>query len=401
MVSSQINPIRSLPAKTVKQLSRRDFLKLATFSAGGLSLTWLNFSGSRIPVFAKESHGFVSDYLELPNFPVAEELGRVAVGMVELKLRPDPNSQTLGSLYEDAVVPWIREASSLQPVPIFNNQRWVETPDGYIYGPYLQPVLNKPNELVKELPPSSIGPGMWAEVTVPYAEASLDKDEPSSHSWVKAKMEQGLPLRVYYSQVFWIDQMKTLDNGRVVYRINPNYYGGVDMLWVDGTAFRPVTQDDLTPISPDVEEKRIEVDVTHQTLSCFEKDTEVYFCRVSTGAKFDMYGNPVDKWSTPVGQHRITRKYISLQMSGGTTGAGYDLPGIAWTSVFATGGVAIHSTFWHNNYGDPVSHGCVNCTPEDAQWIFRWTTPEVFYDPGMLDVTVSGQASTGVKVVES
>ena len=87
-------------------------------------------------------------------------------------------------------------------------------------------------------------------------------------------------------------------------------------------------------------------------------------------------------------------------MSGGTTGAGYDLPGIAWTSIFSTGGVAIHSTFWHNNYGDPVSHGCVNCTPEDAKWIFRWIMPEVVYDPGMLDVTVSGQPSTSVEVVE-
>jgi lipoprotein-anchoring transpeptidase ErfK/SrfK len=114
-----------------------------------------------------------------------------------------------------------------------------------------------------------------------------------------------------------------------------------------------------------------------------------------------MYGNPVDKWATPVGNHIVTRKYISLQMSGGATGAGYDLPGIAWTSIFATGGVAIHSTFWHNNYGDPVSHGCVNCAPEDAKWIFRWDAPEVFYDPGMLDVTVSGDKSTSVKVVEA
>jgi len=87
-------------------------------------------------------------------------------------------------------------------------------------------------------------------------------------------------------------------------------------------------------------------------------------------------------------------------MSGGTPGAGYDLPGIAWTSIFATGGVAIHSTFWHYNYGTPVSHGCVNCTPDDAKWIFRWNSPEVVYDPGMVDVTVTGQVSTDIQVVE-
>jgi lipoprotein-anchoring transpeptidase ErfK/SrfK len=111
-----------------------------------------------------------------------------------------------------------------------------------------------------------------------------------------------------------------------------------------------------------------------------------------------MYGNVVDKWSTPVGEHRATRKFISLQMAGGTTGAGYDLPGIGWVTIFATGGVAIHSTFWHNNYGDPMSHGCVNANPQDAHWLFRWTQPQVSSDPGMLDVTVSGQNSTKILV---
>jgi lipoprotein-anchoring transpeptidase ErfK/SrfK len=357
-------------------------LKLAALGLGCLS-----FNGLHIPHL-------------LPEFPNAERLGRVAVGSVELKIRPDPESQTLGVLYEDAVVPWLREVSGEKYAYIFNNQRWVETPDGFIYGPYLQPVFNRPNQPVKDLPPSSRGPGMWVEVTVPYADAILDKQEPSSNSWVKAKLEQGLPLRVYYGQNFWVDQIRISNSGDALYRLNPNFYGGVDMLWVAAEAFRPVTNEDLKPISPDATEKRVVIDLAHQLLSCYEGSREVYFCRVSTGAKFDMYGNPVDKWATPVGIHRVSRKYISLQMSGGTTGAGYDLPGISWTSIFATGGVAIHSTFWHHNYGDPVSHGCVNCLPEDAQWVFRWTAPEVVYDPGMVDVSVSGEASTTVEVRE-
>jgi lipoprotein-anchoring transpeptidase ErfK/SrfK len=338
-------------------------------------------------------------WLELPDFPEAGRLGRVTVGSVELKARPDPDSQTLGTLYEDAVLPWVREVSGARPAFIFNNQRWVETPQGYIYGPYLQPVYDRRNQPVRDLPASSRGAGMWAEVTVPYADAALVR-APSSNSWVEAKLDQGLPLRVYYSQNFWIDEIRRDEQGRTLYRVNPNYYGGVDMLWVEAEAFRPITSDELTPINPEATSKRIEVDVTHQTLSCFEGNAEVYFCRVSTGAKFDMFGNVVDKWSTPVGVHHVTRKYISLQMSGGTTGAGYDLPGIGWTSIFATGGVAIHSTFWHNNFGDPVSHGCVNATPEDAKWIFRWTMPNVVYDPGMVDVTLSGDESTLVEVYE-
>lgn len=364
------------------QLSRRDVLKLTGLGVGAFLARPL-------------------DYLfQLPQFPQAERLGRVTVGRVDIKARPDPESQTVGVLYEDAVLPWVREVTGVRPAYIFNNQRWVETPQGFIYGPYLQPVYNRPNTPVDDLPASSLGNGMWAEVTVPFAEAALVRGA-SSNSWVEARQDEGLPLRVYFSQVFWVDEMMTSSQGQLLYRINPNYYGGVDMLWVAAEAFRPITKDELEPISPEVSEKRVVVDVSHQTMSCYEGNREVFFCRVSTGAKYDMYGNLVDKWATPVGSHIITRKYISLQMSGGTTGAGYDLPGIGWTSIFATGGVAIHSTFWHHNYGDPVSHGCVNALPEDAKWVFRWASPQVSYDPGMLDVTVSGDESTQVKVVEA
>ncbi len=185
------------------------------------------------------AYQFIGSKPKWIDFPQAERLGRVAVGMVELKLKCDPESQTVGVLYEDAVVPWLHETAGVNPAYIFNNQRWVETPDGFIYSPYLQPVQNLPNNPVEDLPPSSHGPGMWVEVTVPYAEAQLDKDKPSSNSWVEAKLDQGIPIRVYYSQTFWVDQIKTLDTGQKLYRINPNYYGGVDLLWAAARVFSP------------------------------------------------------------------------------------------------------------------------------------------------------------------
>jgi len=333
----------------------------------------------------------------LAEFPQSDLLGRVTKGMLEVKARPNLDSQNVGVLYEDAVVPWLHEVTGERPAYVFNNQRWVETPDGYIYAPLLQPVRNIPNQPIQSLPESSIGPGVWAEITVPYVDVILDKD-PSSGSWVEARIEEGLPVRFYYKQVFWVDRIRTGDDGSVYYRTNPNYYGGLDMLWAAAEAFRLLTVEEMAPISPDIEDKRIRVDVPHQTLSCFEGEREVYFCRVSTGALYDYQGNRVDNWETPSGKHSITRKYVSLQMSGGVTGAGYDLPGIGWSTIFATGGVAIHATFWHNNYGDTMSHGCVNVTPEDAKWIFRWSQPAVPYDPGMVDTTVTGEISTGVTV---
>jgi len=360
-------------------LSRRNFLKLTGFGLSSLAFRPLLQSSP------------------LPSFPDYDRLGRVCVGKVDLKTRPDESSATVGVLYEDAVVPWLKEV--VGPKPYYINQRWVETPDGYIYASNLQPVRNVPNQPVQELNHTDIGTGTWMEVTVPYADVVL-QNEPSSNSWVKAKMDQGLPVRLYYQQVFWVDRIRKDDDGQLFYRVNPNYYGGVDMLWVRAEAMRPILPEEIQPINPLVEEKRIVVDVISQSLSCFERDTEVFYCRVSTGAKFDAYGNKVEKWSTPVGKHRISRKYITLQMSGGTTGAGYDLPGIGWTSIFVTGGVAIHSTFWHYDYGVPRSHGCVNAKPEDAKWIFLWTQPVVSYNSGLADISITGETSTPVEVVE-
>lgn len=365
---------------TIPSISRRSFLQLA---AMGLSSLYLN------PLL--RSLGKI-------DFPNHERLGRVCVGKVDVKARADENSEKVGVLYEDAVVPWLSEV--VGPKPDYYTQRWVETPDGYIYSPNVQPVRNIPNQPLDDLPTLISGGGMWAEVTVPYADTTL-VNSPSSNSWVKARMDQGLPVRVYYGQVFFVDQIQVDPQNQVFYRVNPNFYGGVDMLWVPAEAMRPITAEEITPINPDFENKHIVIDLTRQSLSCYEGNTEVFFCRVSTGAKYDASGNLVDKWSTPVGKHKVSRKFITLQMSGGTTGASYDLPGIGWTSIFVTGGVAIHATIWHNDFGVPRSHGCVNCLPEDAKWIFRWIQPAIGYDPGMVDVTLTGDSSTQVEVIES
>ena len=367
----------------VNGLSRRNFIKLLGIGFAGLQLNPKTSSNN------------------LVEFPAFERLGRVCIiGMVNIKSQPYEDSQTVGVLYEDAVVPWLREVVAKQPNYNFFTQKWVETTDGYIYAANLQPVKNIPNEAIDALASTSIGDGMWAEVTVPYADVSL-VNGPSSNSWVRARIDQGLPLRVYYGQVYFIDQIKTDELGNINYRANPNYYGGVDMFWVPAEAMHSILPEEIAPIHPDIENKKIIVDLNKQTLSCYEDDTEVYYCRVSTGAKYDMYGNAVEKWATPLGSYLISRKYISLQMSGGTTGAPYDLPGIGWVSIFATGGVAIHATVWHNDFGTPKSHGCVNTLPEDAKWIFRWGLPNTPYDPGMFDISLTRENSTVVQVIES
>ena len=359
-------------------LTRRTFLKLAALGLGGLALRPM------------------SRLFRLQDFPKSERLGRVFT-KIDVKVKPDFESETVGVLFDDAVVPWLHEVAGRHPHRF--RQRWVETDQGYIWSSDLQPVRNAPNSPLKELPQSSLGQGLWVEVSVPYVDLIL-ANPPARAPWLKYRLEIQMPARLYYSQILWVDQMKTDENGQVWYRLNEKYGYG-DIFWAAAQAFRPLTSEEVVPISPEVTDKRVVVNVYEkfQTLSCYEGNTEVYFALVAAGKKFDADGNLLEHSATPQGKFYIWRKQISTHMSGGTTGGGYDLPGIGWTTLFVGTGVALHSTFWHNNFGgELMSHGCVNMRPEDARWVFRWTSPVVPYDPG--DVTIEGLTATSVEVVE-
>jgi hypothetical protein len=354
------------------KINRREFLGLSgstTIALGALSPTALR-----------------------DDVPEEERLGRVLTDNLELKLRPDPDSETLATLPQDTVVSWLRE--TVGPPPQYQAVwRWLETADGFLYSPQVQPVHNHPMSPLTTLPDEN---GMWVEVTVPFVEMTLH-NPPARSPWVRSVVERGLLPRLYYSQVIWVDQIKDDPEHGILYRLNEPYGTYGDIFWAPGHAFQPLTEQEVSPIRPEVEDKRIVVNNSLQTLSCFEGNTEVFFCTVSTGVPFGPLGEPLDRSSTPLGPHPIWRKLISLHMSGGTTGGGWDLAGVAWTTLFVGNGIAIHSTFWHNNFGVPMSRGCVNTRPDDARWIFRWTLPVVPYNPG--DVTVGMPGGTRVEVV--
>jgi len=59
-------------------------------------------------------------------------------------------------------------------------------------------------------------------------------------------------------------------------------------------------------------------------------------------------------------------------MASNLQGNEFDLPGVPWVCYISWTGVSFHGTYWHNNYGTPQSHGCINLTPEAAKWIYRW-----------------------------
>jgi lipoprotein-anchoring transpeptidase ErfK/SrfK len=364
-------------------LSRRDFLKLASIGIGGLALRPL-----ARPINHLEKLGVAAFQ---PDFPIAERLGRNCIdGAVNIMSRPDVGSSVVKTVYEDTVLPWLREVNADNFDFNRINQRWVETPDGYAYASYLQPCKNTPNQPLTEIPAGQ--QGFWAEVTVPYVEMALDTPTPISE-WSKNRASVGQTPRLYYSQVTWIDQIKTSEaTGNILYRVNEKYGNPGDLFWALGSAFRPLTNDDVAPIHPEVDPaiKKVVVNLTYQTLSCFEAQNEVYYCRVSTGAKYNAAGQAVDAWSTPPGTFSVSWKLISVRMGNSATSGSYETPCIPWTSFFAIGGVSIHSTFWHNDFGAPRSHGCVNCKPQDANWIFRWLLPNVSLEQSSVEIPWPG-----------
>jgi lipoprotein-anchoring transpeptidase ErfK/SrfK len=102
----------------------------------------------------------------------------------------------------------------------------------------------------------------------------------------------------------------------------------------------------------------IDVDLSEQRLYAYEGNTLVASFLVSTG---------VPAYPTVVGKFHIYIKLESTLM----TGPGYYLPNVPYTMYFYKG-YGIHGTYWHNNFGQPMSHGCVNMYTPDAKWLFYW-----------------------------
>lgn len=102
----------------------------------------------------------------------------------------------------------------------------------------------------------------------------------------------------------------------------------------------------------------IDVDLTYQTLTAYQGDQVARTTLVSTG----LAGTP-----TPVGLFHIQTRMRYDDMSG----PGYYLPDVPYVMYFYKG-YGIHGTYWHSNFGHPMSHGCINLPTEEAKWLYYW-----------------------------
>ncbi len=118
-----------------------------------------------------------------------------------------------------------------------------------------------------------------------------------------------------------------------------------------------------SPTPPPTLGKWIDVDLSSQTATAYQGSAPLKIVLVSTGAEGRL---------TPIGSFKVYRQVPSQTLSGGTDADRYYYPDVPWVMYFS-GDVGFHGTYWHNNFGVPMSHGCVNLSVDDAKWFYKWS----------------------------
>ena len=109
--------------------------------------------------------------------------------------------------------------------------------------------------------------------------------------------------------------------------------------------------------------KAIVVSISRQVVWAFRGEKVVLSSYVSTGkAGFD----------TPTGSFAVLTKLPLQTMEGVIGGEYYNVPDVPSVLYFTDRGHALHGTYWHNNFGTPMSHGCVNLPLDVAAWLYNW-----------------------------
>ncbi len=323
-------------------ISRRDFLKLA-----GTALSGLAFSPYLSTATAFDDGTWIratSSGLQDKGIPVYS--------------KPTDESTIVRSVFRDNLLHVYEEVNSGTPG---YNPIWYRVWGGYVHRARMQKVqyiYNNPAKSIRETK-------QLAEVTVPYT-------QPFRMSGASNWISMGEGNRLYYSTVHWVVGIDEGPDGTAWYRVLDEL---ADITYnVPATHLRLIPDEEIAPISPEIphEKKRIEVSLDMQTVTCYEYDKVVLQTTISSGL-------PNASMRTPARDFNIENKMPSKHMGVGDLAAALDayaLPGVPWVSFFESPpGYAFHGTYWHDNFGSPMSHGCINMRTEEAKWLFRWCLP--------------------------
>ncbi len=323
-------------------LTRRRFLQLTAGSVlGSVAAIHLNTFG----------YAF-ADAPRIESAAPPSALGRVATYGVDIRNDPSTKGKLVRAAKRDEVLPLIEQV--VGEATMSHNDIWFKTTEGYMYSSWVQPVFETPNK-----PRPDLTKPFWGQITFPYSETHWVPD---------AAAKRG--VRLYYSSIYRVVDALQDANQKWWYQLAEGVTFGPGP-YVPAEQIRPILPDDLTPLDTDIAKKHIEVDLSKQLLVAYEDDEPVLTTRVASG-----YGSNF----TPQGDHRVLYKNPTSRMIGGIGADYYDLPGVPFPTYITRSAVAIHGAYWHNDFGRPRSHGCLNVPAAVALWAWRWTEPFAPYE---------------------
>ena len=294
------------------------------------------------------------------SFPQQDDFTNLQGRMIDRTVwtyeAPNLKSRRVKLYWHDLVVP-ITNTTIGEDESAYNRVWYQLEEDGYAYSGGIQPVrtiLNQP----QQIPPR----GALGEVSVPYTDAYLKADSNADFAY-----------RLYYETVHWVTGVVTGTDRIIWYRLLDDKFD--QTYYVPAGHIRLIPNQELTPLSQNIadENKRVEVRLDDQLLLAYENGQIVFATSISTGGK-----RLSGKYTTPIGDFITYHKRPTRHMAVGDIASnGFDLPGVPWVLYITEAGISFHGTYWHNDYGHPHSHGCINMTPQAAKWLFRWTRPTV------------------------
>jgi hypothetical protein len=192
----------------------------------------------------------------------------------------------------------------------------------------------------------------FATARLNYAEHRVDVfDQPTAGKRV-ARLQPRSPHNVL--------ETATGDDGDpLAYRVAEGWVRAADM---------KIARPSDPPAEAGPGERWIDIDLDAQVLVAYEGTTPVYATLIASGA---------GKNATPTGVHRMWIKFAEKEMTGGMSDTdAYSVATVPWTQFYAKD-LALHTSYWHDRFGKPRSHGCINLAPRDARFLYFWSAPDV------------------------
>jgi lipoprotein-anchoring transpeptidase ErfK/SrfK len=326
----------------MSSLSRREFLQLSALSLGAAATPRLR------PLLAESS------------------LGRVTYQSVSVYDAPLLDGNQIAYRFRDELLDLEYALTPLRG-PAYN-PRWYRIDAGYVHSAFIQPVTYEDSQPLTELPEA----GRLCRVSVPMT---------TPYHFNQGQWEVETRYQLYYDSQHWVTAIVDGPDGAPWYEITEAWEGIT--YYAAAAHLAPIPYDDYAPFESAVpdSQKRIQVSLAAQTLTAYEGSRVVSRVDVSTGVpNSGAAGLPTE---TPTGTFNISSKLPAKYMGDSrlTDNLGDKfLTGVPWVMFFETGGYALHGAYWHNNFGAPMSKGCVNLRPADAQWLYRWVSPVALTD---------------------